>query len=298
MTSTDPPHPPRESAGDAVARAEPAVAGPPRRAAPGDAGPGRRGGDQPGTAARAARRGGRHRHRPRPAQHPAADRGGGLRAGRRPVRRARRDRPGPACCPTSSPTASTPEQHAQIGDLPHGRGVLGLLIDDPRPVRMPDITEHPRSYGFPPNHPPMHSFLGVPVRIRDQVFGNLYLAEKQGARGVHRRRRGDRRRAGRRGRRGHRQRPAVRAGAPAGTLAGRHRRDHHRAARRGPPHRRAGLVARRAREVAEAELALVLLYDDEAEQFTVEVVDGADEQAPRAGRQRCCRPPRPASPPR
>jgi signal transduction histidine kinase len=70
------------------------------------------------------------------------------------------------------------ERHA-IGDLPTGRGVLGLLIDDPRPVRMADITAHPRSFGFPPNHPPMHSFLGVPVRIRDQVFGNLYLTEKR-----------------------------------------------------------------------------------------------------------------------
>src|ERR1044071_5235862 len=73
-----------------------------------------------------------------------------------------------------------PELHARIGDLPHGRGVLGLLITDPHPVRLPDITKHPHSYGFPPNHPPMHSFLGVPVRIRDHVFGNLYLAEKQG----------------------------------------------------------------------------------------------------------------------
>lgn len=70
------------------------------------------------------------------------------------------------------------ERHA-IGDLPKGRGVLGLLIDDPRPVRMADITAHPRSFGFPPKHPPMHSFLGVPVRIRDQVFGNLYLTEKR-----------------------------------------------------------------------------------------------------------------------
>ena len=59
--------------------------------------------------------------------------------------------------------------------------MLGLLIDDPRPVRMPDITQHPQSYGFPANHPPMHSFLGVPVRIRDAVYGNLYLAEKRGA---------------------------------------------------------------------------------------------------------------------
>src|SRR3954464_3535904 len=73
------------------------------------------------------------------------------------------------------------ETHARIGDLPHGRGVLGLLITDPRPVRLPDITKHPRSYGFPPHPPPMHSFLGVPIRIREQIFGNLYLAEKQDA---------------------------------------------------------------------------------------------------------------------
>lgn len=70
--------------------------------------------------------------------------------------------------------------HERIGALPTGHGVLGLLIDDPRPIRLPDITQHERAYGFPPHHPPMHTFLGVPIRIRDQVFGNLYLAEKQG----------------------------------------------------------------------------------------------------------------------
>jgi signal transduction histidine kinase len=70
---------------------------------------------------------------------------------------------------------------ARIGPPPQGHGVLGLLIWDPRPVRMDDIGQHPSSYGFPPNHPPMHSFLGAPVRVRDKVFGNLYLSEKQGA---------------------------------------------------------------------------------------------------------------------
>src|SRR5439155_728320 len=65
--------------------------------------------------------------------------------------------------------------------LPTGRGVLGLLIDEPKPVRLRDIAEHPRSYGFPAEHPVMRSFLGVPIRIRDQVFGNLYLTEKRGA---------------------------------------------------------------------------------------------------------------------
>ena len=72
----------------------------------------------------------------------------------------------------------SPEQHAAIGSPPTGRGVLGLLIDDPRPLRLRDITAHPKSYGFPPNHPPMRSFLGVPIRIRDTAYGNLYLAEK------------------------------------------------------------------------------------------------------------------------
>ena len=68
----------------------------------------------------------------------------------------------------------------RIGELPTGHGLLGLLIDDPRPIRLHDIAAHPVSSGFPPNHPPMRSFLGVPIRIRDKVFGNLYLTEKAG----------------------------------------------------------------------------------------------------------------------
>lgn len=72
------------------------------------------------------------------------------------------------------------EQEAvRIGELPRGHGLLGLIIDEPHPVRLHDIAEHPTSYGFPANHPPMHSFLGVPVRIRERVFGNLYLSEKR-----------------------------------------------------------------------------------------------------------------------
>ncbi|GAB3892937.1 hypothetical protein GCM10029964_068790 [Kibdelosporangium lantanae] len=67
-----------------------------------------------------------------------------------------------------------------IGDLPHGKGILGLLIKHPEPIRMPDLHDHPQSYGFPANHPPMRSFLGVPVRVRGEVFGNLYLTEKKG----------------------------------------------------------------------------------------------------------------------
>ena len=68
--------------------------------------------------------------------------------------------------------------HRLIGHLPEGHGILGLLILDPRPIRLPDLSEHPDSYGFPPNHPPMQSFLGVPVRVRNEVFGNLYLTDK------------------------------------------------------------------------------------------------------------------------
>jgi signal transduction histidine kinase len=69
-------------------------------------------------------------------------------------------------------------QRAAIGALPKGHGILGLLIADPRPLRLPDLREHPDSFGFPPNHPPMTSFLGVPIRVRGQVFGNLYLCDK------------------------------------------------------------------------------------------------------------------------
>ncbi|OKJ00068.1 histidine kinase [Kitasatospora sp. CB01950] len=68
----------------------------------------------------------------------------------------------------------------RIGRLPTGRGILGALIDDPRPLRLTDLSTDPRSVGFPPAHPPMVSFLGVPIRVRGEVFGNLYLTEKQG----------------------------------------------------------------------------------------------------------------------
>jgi signal transduction histidine kinase len=78
-------------------------------------------------------------------------------------------------------TGITPEQHAAIGDLPVGKGVLGALIEDARPLRLRDLHSDPRSVGFPPNHPPMRSFLGAPVTARGQVFGNIYLTEKQGA---------------------------------------------------------------------------------------------------------------------
>jgi two-component system, NarL family, sensor histidine kinase DevS len=73
-----------------------------------------------------------------------------------------------------------PATQRAIGDLPHGRGVLGVLIDDPRPLRLTDVGQHPESYGFPVNHPEMHSFLGVPILARGRSWGNLYLTEKEG----------------------------------------------------------------------------------------------------------------------
>lgn len=173
------------------------------------------------------------------------------------------------------------KMHAAIGEPPHGRGVLGLLISEPRPVRMADITKHPQSYGFPPNHPRMHSFLGVPVRIRDQVFGNLYLAEKQGASEFT----------------DDDEQIVVALAAAAGVAienarlyALAHRRERWLAAAAeitnvllGEVRRTdaLGLIARRAREVAEAELVLVLLYDEDAGHFTVEVSDQENHQPAR-----------------
>jgi two-component system, NarL family, sensor histidine kinase DevS len=74
----------------------------------------------------------------------------------------------------------TAEEIAAIGPYPEGHGILGLLIDQPTPIRLTDLAEHPRSFGFPANHPPMRSFLGVPIRTREHAFGNLYLTEKSG----------------------------------------------------------------------------------------------------------------------
>ncbi|MEU4216703.1 GAF domain-containing sensor histidine kinase [Actinoplanes sp. NPDC026623] len=169
-----------------------------------------------------------------------------------------------------------PATHARIGDLPHGQGVLGLLITDPRPVRLPDIRKHPRSYGFPPNHPPMHSFLGVPVRTRDQIFGNLYLAEKQGAAEFS----------------DDDEEIVVALAAAAGVaidnarlFALAQRRERWLAAAAeittvllGEVKRTEALrlIARRAREVSGADLVMVLLYDEENSRYTIEVADGAD----------------------
>src|SRR4051794_10183032 len=65
------------------------------------------------------------------------------------------------------------ETHAAIGDLPRGHGILGALIRDAKPLRLDDLSEDPRAVGFPPNHPPMHTFLGVPIALRGVPYGNF-----------------------------------------------------------------------------------------------------------------------------
>jgi signal transduction histidine kinase len=74
----------------------------------------------------------------------------------------------------------TPDEERQIGARPTGRGVLGLLISDPKPLRLANLGTHAASFGFPPDHPSMTSFLGVPIKVRGEVYGNLYLTDKVG----------------------------------------------------------------------------------------------------------------------
>jgi signal transduction histidine kinase len=166
------------------------------------------------------------------------------------------------------------ETRAAIGDPPHGRGVLGVLIEDPRPIRLPDITAHPKSYGFPPNHPPMRTFLGAPLRVRDRVFGNLYLAEKRGGEFTDQD-----------------EELVVALAAAAGVTidnvelyeqANQRRRWLEAAAEitevlLGEVSRTSALrlIAQRARQVADAGAVLVLLHDGDAAELTVEVADGA-----------------------
>ena len=103
-------------------------------------------------------------------------------------------------------------RRARIGSLPKGHGILGLIIDGDEPVRLDELSDHPAAYGFPPNHPPMGSFLGVPIRIRDRTFGDLYLTEKRGGGSFTESDEELVVGAGRRRRRGHRQRPPARPG--------------------------------------------------------------------------------------
>ncbi|MFI8930804.1 GAF domain-containing protein [Streptomyces sp. NPDC053474] len=81
------------------------------------------------------------------------------------------------------PVGMADDLAARIGQAPCGRGILGELIRNPAPLRLTDLGRHPASFGFPAHHPPMRTFLGVPIRVRDEVFGNLYLTEKRGGAG-------------------------------------------------------------------------------------------------------------------
>ena len=174
----------------------------------------------------------------------------------------------------------TPAQVHEIGDLPVGHGLLGLIIDRPEALRLHDIAEHPASYGFPPNHPPMRSFLGVPVRIRDKVFGNLYLTEKVGE-----------------GDFSEQDELIVTALATAAGVAIENARLHEQAARRerwlaataeitgllSQSHSGADplqIVADRARELAAADISWVVA-GDEVEHLSLRVVSGAsvDDEA-------------------
>ncbi|GAA0239407.1 two-component system sensor histidine kinase [Actinomadura nitritigenes] len=166
------------------------------------------------------------------------------------------------------------EEIAEIGHWPHGRGILGLLIKDPRPLRLPDLSDHPESYGFPANHPPMRTFLGVPIRVRDEVFGNLYLTEKAGG-----------------GEFEEEDEIVVTALATAAGVAIENARLYEEGRRRErwleasaeisttllsgiDPHEVTSLVAERARQIADADLANVALADEDGRVFMVEAADG------------------------
>ncbi len=168
----------------------------------------------------------------------------------------------------------TDDQRASIGSLPSGHGILGVIIDSPEPLRLQQLGQHPQSYGFPAHHPPMHTFLGVPVRIRDKIFGNLYLTEKRSG-----------------GRFTAEDEEIVVALAAAAGVVIENARLYEEAARRqrwleaaaeitaallGQVEREKALelVADRAREVAGADMAAVLLRDDDG-LLAVAVVSGS-----------------------
>ncbi|XRQ12569.1 GAF domain-containing sensor histidine kinase [Actinomadura welshii] len=168
----------------------------------------------------------------------------------------------------------TEEEIAEIGDWPHGLGVLGLLIKDPRPRRIADLTRHAESHGFPPGHPPMRTFLGVPIRVRDEVFGNLYLTEKAGG-----------------GEFEDEDQVVVTALATAAGVAIENARLYEETRRRerwleasaeistallsgAGTYQVTALVAERARQIADGALGNVALVDDSGGGFVIEAADG------------------------
>lgn len=167
------------------------------------------------------------------------------------------------------------EDVARIEHWPHGLGILGLLIKDPRPIRLRNLTEHPEAAGFPANHPSMRTFLGVPIRVRDEVFGNLYLTEKLGG-----------------GEFEEEDEVVVAALATAAGVAIENARLYEETRRRErwleasaeistallsgtAPEEVVRLVARRAREISDAALATVSLADETSQEFVFEAADGA-----------------------
>ncbi|WP_106403603.1 sensor histidine kinase [Actinocorallia populi] len=168
----------------------------------------------------------------------------------------------------------TDEEIAAIGHWPHGGGILGLLIKEPRPLRLADLGAHPESAGFPANHPPMHRFLGVPIRVRDEVFGNLYLAEKRDG-----------------GEFDEQDEVVLTALATAAGVAIENARLYEETRRRErwqqalteistallsgtAPDEVGGLVADRAREICDADLAFVATADEVAGEFVVAAAAG------------------------
>jgi signal transduction histidine kinase len=164
------------------------------------------------------------------------------------------------------------EEIAAIGPYPEGHGILGLLIDHPTPLRLIDLADHPRSFGFPANHPPMRSFLGVPIRTHEHAFGNLYLTEKaEGAEFTE-----------------DDERAVTALAAAAGVVIDnarlyadteRRRRWHEVTAEITQlmlsdfdPQQALQLIATRAREVSDSILGAVLLLDDG--ELVIEVIDG------------------------
>jgi signal transduction histidine kinase len=161
-----------------------------------------------------------------------------------------------------------------IGHWPHGHGILGLLIKEPHSLRLPDLAAHPDSSGFPDGHPPMRRFLGVPIRVREVVFGNLYLTEKVGG-----------------GEFDEEDEVIVTALATAAGVAIENARLYQEVRRRErwlqasaeisnallsgtAPEEVIGLVARRAREICDADLATVSLVDEASQEFVLAAAEG------------------------
>ncbi|MEU8266154.1 GAF domain-containing protein [Sphaerisporangium sp. NPDC049002] len=176
------------------------------------------------------------------------------------------------------PVGLSEEEIARIEHWPHGLGLLGLLIKEPQTLRLAHISQHPESYGFPPGHPPMGSFLGVPVRVRNEVFGNLYLTEKRGG-----------------GEFDEEDEAIVVALATAAGVAIENARLYEETRRReswleassevttrllsgAEPQEVLALMARRARDMADADVVALLLPGDDADTLRLVLEDGEDEK--------------------